>query len=74
MALGTKNRIAHEAALCREHLRKAHHEQLALVDEFIAEIERGLGDTPWSQFTDLKRSEREMLQRADAAFVKWLNP
>lgn len=74
MALGTKNRIAHDAVLCREHLRKAHRASLALVEEFIAEIEGGEGDAPWSQFTDLKRSEREMLQRAEAAFVQWLKP
>ena len=39
MALRTKNRIAHNAALCREHLRKGHPDQFALVNEFIAETE-----------------------------------
>lgn len=74
MALGTKNRITHNAALCREHLRKSHHDKIALVNEFIAEIEGSQGDTAWNQFTDLKRSEREMLQRAEEALLKWLNP
>ena len=74
MALGTKNRITHNAALCRDHLRKGHKDKLALVNQFIAEIEGGEGDAGWNQFTDLKRSEREMLQRAEEALFKWLNP
>ena len=74
MALGTKNRIAHNAALCREHLRKGHPDKLALVNEFIADTEDREGDARWNQFTDLKRSDHEMLQRVEAAFLKWLNP
>lgn len=74
MALGTKNRITHNATLCREHLRKSHHDKTALVTEFIAEIEGSQGDASWNQFTDLKRSDREMLQRVEEAFLKWLNP
>jgi len=50
---------------------------LALVEEFIAEIE-GTGKnhdaTKWNQFTDAKRSTAEMLQRVDAAFDAWMNP
>jgi hypothetical protein len=44
------------------------------VNEFIAEIQGSEGDAQWNQFTDLKRSGREMLQRVDEAFLKWLNP
>ena len=74
MALGTKHRIAHNATLCREHLRNGQADKLGLVNEFIAEIEGSEGDAKWNQFTDLKRSEREMLQRVEDAFLKWLNP
>ena len=74
MALGTQNRIRHNAALCRDHLRKGHQDKLALVNEFISDMEASEGDSGWNQFTDLKRSEREMLQRAENAFLKWLNP
>jgi len=74
MGLGTKNRLTQNAALCREHLRTAHPDKLALVNEFIAEIQGSEGDARWNQFTDLKGSGREMLQRVDEAFLKWLNP
>jgi len=30
--------------------------------------------TRWSQFTDIKGIEEEMLERVDVAFEKWLNP
>ena len=77
MSIGTKNRLAQTAALCRAHLRENHRDQLALVEELIAEIE-GAGQshdpTSWNQFTDAKRSTTEMIQRVDAAFAKWLNP
>lgn len=74
MALGTKHRLTQNAAHCRDHLRKAHADKLALVNEFIAEIHGSEGDAQWNQFTDLKRSGSEMLQRVDEAFLKWLNP
>jgi len=74
MALGTKHRLTQNAAHCREYLRKTHADKLALVNEFISEIQGGEGDAQWNQFTDLKRSGREMLQRVDEAFLKWLNP
>ena len=74
MGLGTKNRITQSATLCREHLRTTHPDKLALVNEFIAEIQGSEGDAMWSQFTDMKRSDSEMLQRAGDAFLKWLNP
>lgn len=73
MGLGTKNRLQQIAAACTAHLRERHTDKLALVEEFITEIE-GADPTRWSQFTDLKRSDAEMLQRVDAAFEKWLNP
>lgn len=74
MNLGTKNRMLRDATLCREHLRQRHNDKLALVNEFIAEIEGDKGDAAWSQFTDLKRDEREMLQRTGDAFQTWLRP
>jgi hypothetical protein len=74
MVLGTQNRILHNAALCCDHLLKGHQDKLALVNEFISEMEGSEGDAGWNQFTDLKRSEREMLQRVEVAFMKWLNP
>ena len=44
------------------------------VEEFIAEFESGAQDhTRWSkEFSDERRNEREMLDRADAAFRRWL--
>lgn len=79
MNLGTKNRLNHIATACKSHLREAHPTKVALVNEFIAEIEgidgSGEGDVArWSQFTDVKRSQAEMLQRVDEAFTQWLNP
>ena len=41
------------------------------MNEFIAETENGERGAAWNQFTDSKRSEREMLQQADEAFAKW---
>jgi hypothetical protein len=77
MSIGTKNRLAQTGTLCKTHLREHYPEQLALVEEFIIEIE-GAGKshdpTRWNQFTDAKRSTAELLQRVDAAFAKWLNP
>ena len=47
------------------------------MEEFILEFE-GTGKnydiTKWSQFTDLKGIEEEMLKRLDEYFDKWLNP
>jgi hypothetical protein len=65
------------ADLCREHLRTAHRDQLALVEEYIAEVE-GTDENPdpacWSRFCDVKRDNREMLERLEAEFQAWLNP
>jgi hypothetical protein len=74
MLLGTKNRLVQNAALCREHLRRQHQHNLVWVNEFISETECRDGDVAWSQFTDLKRSEQEMLQHAEETLQKWLNP
>ena len=77
MGLGTKNRQNQTAEICKLHLREAHKECLALVEEFIHEIE-GTGKnhdiTWWSQFADIKGIREEMLKRLDAQFEKWLNP
>lgn len=79
MNLGTKNRLNQIATVCKAHLHEANPTKVALVNEFITEIEgtdgTGEGDiTRWSQFTDVKRSQAEMLQRVDEAFARWLNP
>jgi hypothetical protein len=73
MSVGTKNRLQQIGIDCKAHLRTHHADKLALVNEFIAEIE-GPDPTRWSQFTDLKRDSAEMRRRLDAAFEKWLNP
>ena len=77
MSLGTKNRQQQTAETCKEHLREKHGDKLALVEEFIVEIEgsgKNQGITSWSKFTDIKRSQEEMLKRLDEDFEKWLNP
>jgi hypothetical protein len=75
MALGTKNRLHETGIACKTHLREQHSDKLELVNEFIAEIE-GTGAkadlTSWNQFSDLRRNQAEMLQRAEAAFQVWL--
>ncbi|MES2568829.1 MAG: hypothetical protein V4710_02100 [Verrucomicrobiota bacterium] len=77
MALGTKNRQAQTAELCKQHLREMHPDQLLLVEEFIREFE-GSGKehdvTRWGRFTDLKDMKEEMLVRLDDYFAEWLNP
>jgi hypothetical protein len=77
MSLGTKNRQQQTAHVCRQHLREKRQDKLALVEEFIAEIE-GTGKNhdlaKWNQFADASWKNDEMLKRLDAAFEKWLNP
>ncbi|MEI8340508.1 MAG: hypothetical protein WCH43_03100 [Verrucomicrobiota bacterium] len=77
MGLGTKNRQNQTADVCKQHLRDTHKECLALVEEFIHEFE-GTGKshdiTRWSQFTDIKGIQDEMLERLDVHFDQWLNP
>ena len=77
MTLGTKNRQQQTAETCKQHLREKHADKLALVEEYIVEIE-GTGKsqdiTNWSRFTDIKHVKEEMFTRLDADFEKWLNP
>jgi hypothetical protein len=74
MGLGTKNRQKHTADICKQHLREKYGDKLGLVEEFILEIEGKNRDvTRWGQFTDIKNIEKEMLQRLEIHFEKWLN-
>ena len=76
MSLGTKNRLQQVANDCREHLRQSFPDQRPLVEEFILEIEgpeHSADPARWDQFSDVKRSRAELLQRTSAAFEKWLN-
>ncbi len=77
MGLGTKNRQHQTAEICKQHLRQTRADKLALVEEFIVEIE-GTGKeqdiTHWGQLTEGTRDNKEMLKRLDAAFEKWLGP
>ena len=47
------------------------------MEEFILEFE-GVGKncdvTCWDRFTDIKDIKKEMLERLEAHFEKWLNP
>jgi len=73
MGLGTKNRLQQTAAACTDYLREQHRDKLGLVMEFISEIEGpGADTTQWNQFTDVRRSRSEMLERVETAFQKWL--
>jgi len=77
MNQGTKNRQKQTADLCKQHLRQKYPDKLPLVEEFIVEIEgppKNADVTRWSQFTDIKGIKKEMFQRLDARFEKWLNP
>jgi hypothetical protein len=77
MGLGTKNRQKQTADICKQHLREKYQDKLGLVEEFIVEIEGTLKNcdvTRWGQFTDIKRSKKEMLKRLEVHFEKWLNP
>ncbi len=77
MSMGTKNRLNLIGTTCKAHLREQHASSGGLVEEFILEIEGSGKDADanaWSQFTDAKRDNAEMLERVDAAFGAWLNP
>jgi hypothetical protein len=76
MGLGTKNRRKQTADLCKRHLREKYPDKLALVEEFIAEVEgppQNCGLTRWSQFTDIKDVKKEMLRRFEIRFENWLS-
>jgi hypothetical protein len=77
MGLGTKSRQKQTADICKQHLREKYRDQLGLVEEFIVEIEgppKNFDVTRWGQFTDIKDIKKEMLNRLEAHFEKWLNP
>ena len=64
MGLGTKNRQRQTADMCKLHLREKYRDKLALVEEFIVEIEgtrKNCDITRWGQFTDIKDIKKEML-------------
>jgi len=71
MALGTKHRQKQTADLCKQHLREKYPDKLALVEEFIVEIEGPPANcdmTHWGQFTDIRHIKKEMIQRLEARF------
>jgi hypothetical protein len=73
MSIGTKNRLQQTATTCKQHLRATFADQGDLVNEFIAEIEGSAADpASWSQFTDLKRSQGDLIANVEAAFREWL--
>ena len=76
MGLGTKNRHAQTADLCKDHLRQSYAAQGTLVEDFILEIE-GAGKAKdilqWGQFTNMDRDQAAMLGRLDEKFIRWLN-
>ena len=77
MGLGTENRQKQTADICKQHLREKYRDKLALVEEFIVEIEgarKNCDVTRWGQFTDIKDTKEEMPKRLDVHFEKWLNP
>jgi hypothetical protein len=77
MSLGTKHRQKQAAEICKQHLRQKYPDKLALVEEFIVEIEgppKSCDVTCWGQFSDIKDIKKEMLKRLEARFEKWLNP
>jgi len=76
MGLGTKNRQKQTAEVCKNHLRERYRDKMALVEEFILEIEGGGKNcdvTRWGQFADIKDIQKEMIKRLEIRFEKWLN-
>jgi len=76
MGLGTKNRQKQTAELCKQHLRQKYPDKLALVEEFIVEIEgpsQNRDVIRWGQFTDIKGVKKEILRRIEIRFEDWLN-
>jgi hypothetical protein len=77
VGLGTKDRQKRVAEVCKRHLREKYRDLGELVEEFILEFEGSGKDcdiTRWGQFTDIRGIDKEMLERLDAHFQKWLNP
>ena len=76
MTLRTKNRPKQTAELCKQHLRQKYPDKLALVEEFIVEIEgpsQNRDVIRWGQFTDIKGVKKEILRRLEIRFEDWLN-
>ena len=62
MGLGTKNRQKQTAELCKQHLRQKYPDKLALVEEFIVEIEgspKSCDVTRWASSLTLRRQKRD---------------
>ena len=77
MSLGTKHRQKQTAEICKQRLRQEYPDKLALVQEFVVEIEgppKSCDVTRWGQFSDIKDIKKEMLKRLEARSEKWLNP
>ena len=77
MGLGTKNRQKQTADICKQHLREKYRDQRGLVEEFILEFEgtrENCDVTRWDRFADIKDIKKEMLERLETHFEKWLNP
>jgi hypothetical protein len=77
MGLGTKNRQKQTADICKQHLREKYRDKLALVEEFIVEIEGAAKNsdvTRWDQFVDIKDIRKEIFERLENHFESWLNP
>ncbi len=76
MSIGTKNRQAQTAELCKQHLRDKYFDKRSLVEEYISEVE-GIGKyrdiTRWGSFTDIKGISDETSKRVDEHFKRWLN-
>ena len=71
MGLGTKNRLKQTAELCKQHLWEKYPDKLALVEEFIVEIEgppQNCDLTRWSQFTDIRDIKKEIFRRLELKF------
>ena len=76
MGLGTKNRQKQSAEVCKNHLREKYGDKLALVEEFILEIEGGPNNCDVNrccQFADIKDIKKEMTKRLEVRFENWLN-
>ena len=64
------------AELRKQHLREKYPDKLALVEEFIVEIEgspKSCDPTRWDQFTDVRDIKKEMFQCLEARFENWLS-
>ncbi len=71
MGLGAKNRQKQTADICKQHLREKYRDKLALVEEFIVEIEGAPknGDvTRWGQFNRHKGSKKRDASAPRGAF------